>query len=71
MPKLTNPAVDDVRLVSGRTIAAGETVDVTDEEYRTAGPLFIRESSDVPERKAVRRGGKVAEVTTGPTVEER
>jgi hypothetical protein len=75
MPKLTNPSADAVRLVSGRTIAAGETVDVTDEEFKTAGPLFIRqvaaERDDAPtvqKRKTVRRD---VETTSVEGVERR
>lgn len=45
MPKLTNPARYEVRLVHGRRIPAGATVDVTDEEYESAGPLFTREEA--------------------------
>lgn len=67
MPKLTNPSADTVRLVSGRDIAAGETVDVTDEEYATAGPLFLREEAvedAAPKRKAVKRSAHGAVETS-------
>lgn len=45
MPKLTNPTGDDLRLVSGTTVPAGETVDVTDEEFLSAGPIFAEKAA--------------------------
>lgn len=73
MPKLTNPVDDDVRLVSGRTIKAHESVEVTDEEYATAGPLFVREDDEeAPKRKTTKRAahGEV-ETTSVEGVETR
>lgn len=60
MKRLTNPSDDfPIRLRSGRTIAPGETVEVTDEEFDTAGPFLLRETDEREsprrERKTVRR----------------
>ena len=74
MPRLTNPSTFDARLLSGRTIKAGETVDVTDEEYAGAGPLFIREDEPEPvaKRKTVKRAAQEeVETTSAEGVEER
>jgi hypothetical protein len=73
MATVTNPSNFELFcLALRRSIAAGDTVEVTDEEAaRVSRGVFVVNESTAPVRRTVSRGGRRVEVTGAPASETR